>query len=76
MITKEWLEEEIAKLEKELAEASGRLAYAQCRLERAKKEFDAARESVETTEGCIGGLRDELDYLAWKEQNNADNPAL
>jgi predicted nucleic acid-binding Zn-ribbon protein len=73
MITKEWLEEEIAKLEKELAEASGRLADTNYRLEKAKKEFDAAREFVETTEGCIGGLRDELEYLVWKEQNDADN---
>jgi hypothetical protein len=68
MITREWLEEEIVKLETEFAVALGRHKTALSRLRDAKKEADAARESVGGLQGCIRGLRAELDCLDEKEE--------
>jgi hypothetical protein len=63
VITKEWLEYEIGRLERELAGAGARYADAEIKFVRARAEYDAARESAETLEGCLRGIRDELALM-------------
>jgi predicted nucleic acid-binding Zn-ribbon protein len=62
-LTEDWLESEIEKLERELTGAKSRLADAVYSLGRARAEYRAAKETVETTEGVIWGLRNELELL-------------
>jgi chromosome segregation ATPase len=63
-ITREWLEYEIIKLEQELDGAKSRLTDAVFALGRAQAEHESAKETVETLEGCIRGLKDELTFVS------------
>jgi hypothetical protein len=67
VITKEWLGYEIGQLERELTGAKSRMSDAVYSLGRAEVEFESAKKSVETIEGCIRGLKDELFFLTDKK---------
>jgi hypothetical protein len=63
MITKEWLEYEIAVLGRELDMAERKLAEARIKMNSDIAEYNAIRSSVETIEGCIRGLTDGLRFM-------------
>jgi hypothetical protein len=69
MITKEWLEYEIAALGRELERAERVLSEAACKMNSAVVEYNAVYSSVETIEGCIRGLTDELRFMDKEEKD-------
>ncbi|MDR1278600.1 MAG: hypothetical protein LBK02_07605 [Treponema sp.] len=63
MLTKEWIEYEIAALGRERDTAERQLEEARRKMNNAVSEYDAIRKSVETLKGCIRGLTDELRFM-------------
>jgi hypothetical protein len=63
MITKEWLADQIKTLNNELTIARQRRKEADIDRIIANDKYVAAKETEETLEGCIRGLRDELRFL-------------
>jgi hypothetical protein len=62
MITREWLAYEIKTLREELEKAKRRMGEADLKMIHATDEYRAACTAVEALEGCLRGLRDELNY--------------
>jgi hypothetical protein len=62
VITREWLVDEIKSMQGDLEKAVARKEAAREKMRRAGREYAAEAETVENIEGCLRGLRDELDY--------------
>ena len=64
---RKWLEDQIIKLENQLGEAQIRKGIKKRQPEDAEFEYGNAREAVESLSACLGGLRDEPDFVRGKD---------
>jgi chromosome segregation ATPase len=70
MITREWLQEQIVKLSDELSTAYRQQGKALRGLDAAQQQYNEARGTAEALEGCIRGLKDELERLERTEKED------
>ena len=71
MLTKQWIEVQIALLLAETDRATRRAEAAAEALNRARREYDEAVEGAKTVLGCARGLGEELAFMENRAVRNA-----